>query len=491
MRSPLQTLLSKSKQRGAVAIIFGLALTTVFGFMGLSLDLAQTYDRKTELQNAADAAALAGAKRLVGTTAGIDAAVLDAQNIAALHKFKFQTAVGLNAATIKFSTSPDTADGSWLDATAAKLVASTIFFIKIDTRGFDADYGKVNTNFMQAVSSTNATNTFGRAVAGRFALGLTPIAVCALETVKYGQILHPPLPAELKEYGFRRGLGYDVANINPLGAAANKYLLNPVDIASGPSDNSCDPNNNSTTAVRSYLCSGTASLITTLPGYAFTNTGYSATLDAQFNARFNGGGSCTVPTDANIKKYPTNSAVAGSPSKWMTTAPGAGNQGVKLTTGSTNIPFTPPAANAKDWGVLWSYNPAVQYAASPPSGGYTPYTTSNWPTLYPTTAAPTQPAALPAYPTSTTLGVPPAPYNQSTGNQFFSAGAGARDRRILNVAIADCTKLVKNGKCSTIKILGIGRFFMPVESSLPSNLFLEFAGLVPEGTLTADIKLYH
>lgn len=495
MRSPIQNLLNKSKQRGAVAIVFGLALSAVFGFMGLSLDLAQTYDRKTELQNAADAAALAGAKELVGTAAGIDLAVTKAQNIAAQHKFKFQTQVALANDAIRFSSSPDKEDDDWLSIAQAKTTPSTLFFVKIDTRGGNADYGKVNTNFMQAspLSTSSSTNTFGRAVAGRFSLGLTPIAVCAIETIKYGSIPHdlplPALPPELKEFGYRRGLGYNVLEINPVGAKPNKYLLNPIDVASGPSDNSCEPNNSNTGAkdpLRAYICSGTASLITTLPGYAFTNTGFSATLEAQFNSRFLGGGACTVPMDANIKQYPTNSSAAGTPSEWMNPDPGSGNQTVKLiTSGTTKIPFTPPTANALDWGVLWSYNPAVQYAASPPAGGYTPYTTSNWSVLYPTA----NPTAT-SYPTSTTLGVPPAPYNQSSGN-YFQAGAGSRDRRILNVAIADCTTLVNNGKCSTIKILGIGRFFMPVQSALPSNLDLEFAGLVSEGTLTAEIKLYH
>ncbi len=497
MRSPLRNLLSKSKQRGAVAIIFGLALTTVFGFMGLSLDLAQTYDRKTELQNAADAAALAGAKKLVGTTTGIDDAVTAAQNIAALHKFKFQTAVGLNAATIKFSSSPDTADVSWLSAADAKAtgVVSTIFFIKIDTRGFDANYGQVNTNFMQLSSSSTSstTNTFGRAVAGRFSLGLTPIAVCAIETIKYGSIPHltpsPALPPELKEYGYRRGLAYNIVDLNPLGSPQNKYLLNPIDIPTGKFDGTtCQKSNDAPATMRPYICSGTASLITTLPGYAFTNTGFDATLETQFNTRFLGGGACSVPTDANIRQYPTNKPLlTGDPSEWMSSSPalGANNQTVKLTSGSTKLPFTPPTANAPDWGVLWSYNPAVQYAASPPAGGYTPYTTSDWPKLYPTAA----PTPL-AYPTSTTLGVPPAPYNQSSG-AYFLAGAGSRDRRLLNVAIADCANLQKNSKCTTIPILGIGRFFMPVQAALPLHLDLEFAGLVPDSSLTAEIKLYH
>ena len=59
--------ISTHHQGGAIAIMFALSAFFLFGLMGLALDLSQTYDRKTELQNAADAAALAGAKELNGT----------------------------------------------------------------------------------------------------------------------------------------------------------------------------------------------------------------------------------------------------------------------------------------------------------------------------------------------------------------------------------------------------------------------------------------
>jgi Flp pilus assembly protein TadG len=48
-------------QRGYVITWFTLLLPVLFGFMAVSLDLARLYLVKTELQNAADAAALAGA----------------------------------------------------------------------------------------------------------------------------------------------------------------------------------------------------------------------------------------------------------------------------------------------------------------------------------------------------------------------------------------------------------------------------------------------
>lgn len=483
-----------------MAITFGLMLAVVFGFMGLSLDLAQTYEMKTELQNAADAAALAGAKALNGTLVGINAAVSNAKSAASSNKFKYSTPVTLQDANISFGDDPDTTN--WKTVAQAQSSPAGLLFIKVDTGSKTQDI----VNFMKVAAvargdgSTTAPTTYGSAVAGRFSLGISPIAVCALDPAnKYGKVSHSAagIPDELSEFGYRRGLTYDLVNLNPLGASANKYLLNPVDIPTGASDNNCNPSNGSTTTALPYICSGTASIITTLPGYVFANTGFQSSLNAEFNSRFldpkTNKASCTTPPDANIREYTANKTGQGFPSQWMTPAPA--NQGVSLVQSGNGqnkitLPFTPPAASASNWGVLWSYSPAVQWAATPPSGGYTPYTTPDWSKLYPSTAAP-QVQALPAYPTSTTFSDPPSPYNQSSGSQFFSQGSGSRDRRVLNVALADCSTYQSNGKCSTLKIMGIGRFFMPVQANIPSNLYVEFAGLVPDNELTTDIKLYH
>ena len=55
----LQHLPSRRDQRGAVAIIVGLTIAVLVGFAGLALDGGRLYVNKTELQNAADACALA------------------------------------------------------------------------------------------------------------------------------------------------------------------------------------------------------------------------------------------------------------------------------------------------------------------------------------------------------------------------------------------------------------------------------------------------
>ena len=54
-------------QRGVVVILFALLLPVLFGFMALAIDLARLNLTKVELQNAADGAALAGARKFADT----------------------------------------------------------------------------------------------------------------------------------------------------------------------------------------------------------------------------------------------------------------------------------------------------------------------------------------------------------------------------------------------------------------------------------------
>ncbi|MCE0488189.1 pilus assembly protein TadG-related protein [Ornithinimicrobium sediminis] len=51
-----------SRERGATAVLTALLLTTLLGFVGFGVDLSATYAKKQELQNGADAAALAVAQ---------------------------------------------------------------------------------------------------------------------------------------------------------------------------------------------------------------------------------------------------------------------------------------------------------------------------------------------------------------------------------------------------------------------------------------------
>ena len=57
---------SINKERGAVAVLVALSMALLIGFAGLALDLGRLYVAKTELQNSADACALAAARELTG-----------------------------------------------------------------------------------------------------------------------------------------------------------------------------------------------------------------------------------------------------------------------------------------------------------------------------------------------------------------------------------------------------------------------------------------
>jgi Flp pilus assembly protein TadG len=59
--------IGRRRQRGAVAIIVGLSLAVMLGFVGLAIDGGRLYLTKTELQNAADACALAASYELTGS----------------------------------------------------------------------------------------------------------------------------------------------------------------------------------------------------------------------------------------------------------------------------------------------------------------------------------------------------------------------------------------------------------------------------------------
>ena len=75
-----------SNQTGAVAIIIAIAIPILIGIAGLALDLGKLFITKTELQNAADACALAAANELTGVTAQFTSAETAGKLVGNLNK---------------------------------------------------------------------------------------------------------------------------------------------------------------------------------------------------------------------------------------------------------------------------------------------------------------------------------------------------------------------------------------------------------------------
>ncbi len=106
------------REQGVVAILVGITIVVMVAMVGLAIDLGQLYIAKSELQNSADACALAGVSVLAkkkGAADALDSAASAATLVAASHKVIFHGATvgGANGAiTVEFSK--DSAAGPFL-----------------------------------------------------------------------------------------------------------------------------------------------------------------------------------------------------------------------------------------------------------------------------------------------------------------------------------------------------------------------------------------
>lgn len=440
---------SPRNQRGAVAIIVGLSLFILVGMLALVLDLGHLYVVKTELQNAADAAALSGAKELDGTVAGIGRAQTRAIEAAGLNKFDFKAnSVTITAANLQVGSCPD--DGCMVaitSVTSAALAADKTF-IKVDTGAHTLS------TWFAPIWNLVQTNTFGLAVAGRYTIDVSPIAVCRL----------PDQTGTVSELGYERGVTYKVSDTNPLGPGT-MYWLDPESNTPG----NCPVT--STNATLPYVCTGKVSYTPVVGQTVNTNTGISdpqlEALDSRFGV-YNSKNKCdpsTAPSDTNVREYIYNSTTAGSPRDWMGTDPT--RQSLRFMTNASGdyVPVPYLSRVALDYGVLWS--------AFRPTGA----TVSNWTSLYKQTAT--------SYPE-------PSPYAQTSGN-YFSASASSSKiprRRVMNMVILECKSA--GGVCRTATVLGVGQFFLQKKANTPSDkeVYVEFGGLLPTPLPTGEIRLY-
>ena len=105
----------KKRQHGAMVIFFLIMLPILIATMGIALDVGKFFIVKSELQNAADACALAAAYELDGTSSQFTRANAAGLNLAAKNNVYFQQGA-VAGTTVQFST---TANGGYASAGAA------------------------------------------------------------------------------------------------------------------------------------------------------------------------------------------------------------------------------------------------------------------------------------------------------------------------------------------------------------------------------------
>jgi hypothetical protein len=494
----------KHRQGGAVAVMVGISLVVLVGFLALVLDLARLYLARTGLQNAADAAALSGARQLVGTASGIccgeESAVAWARRTGGNNTFfggdlsQVQVDIGPADTTntrIRFSDSPD---GPWVDIDSAQARPGDKYFIRVDTAS-----GVIRPLF-GAVWDRFDMGTFGMAVAGPIVKDSAPLGVCAVD------VATSPTrgcngssgvngASTVRECGFLRGVAYDIPRLNPIGWQAHPLLLNPVDVPPG----SCDPHHSSANFTRPFICQGKAAGPNQIPGEVYANTGGSwGPVAAGLNSRFDlytGPGKCdpdTAPPDLNIKRYAIGGgANQGRPRDWMN--PDPTQQGIEI---DGQLPQDYPARPDEfgEWGALWSYARERNWSTG------SDYGLPDWNTLYGGDAD-TGPNG---YPQVGGTPIPPYKYGLANpGSKYFdapsSAHPGKANRRVLNMMIIDCNDPSypmpgPGASCATVRAIGVGAFFMQVPADAGGSnttIYTEFSGLLPASLFKKQYILYH
>lgn len=135
MKAKLAQRRVRKSERGSVLVTATLGMLSFLLAVGLGVDISRLYTAKTELQNAADAAALAAASGLNGSSTGITEATDRA--VLAMNNYNFnKTKIAFTRVAVRFAKNLDDFDkGLEMSEAAASSssVAKDIRFVKVKT----------------------------------------------------------------------------------------------------------------------------------------------------------------------------------------------------------------------------------------------------------------------------------------------------------------------------------------------------------------------
>jgi Flp pilus assembly protein TadG len=125
-RKPADT---RQQERGSILAMSAIGMLAVLLAVGLGVDISRLYLTKTELQNAADAAALAGVSGLTGEAPGITAAVDRA--VLEMNKYDFnKTNVTFPRGNVEFAVN---LEGDYMSEAQAFVSPTNIRFVRVTT----------------------------------------------------------------------------------------------------------------------------------------------------------------------------------------------------------------------------------------------------------------------------------------------------------------------------------------------------------------------
>lgn len=462
------------RQRGTFAIMTALLVVVLIAFCGLAIDLGRIINRKVELQTVTESIALVAARELNGTPAGVTRAANFASQLASNIYYNYNnSSIDWSDDAIRFGSSPY--GDIWLDETEAVKPnnARSMFYVRVDTSQFSVSPGEVALSLLRVLPSIGSSiDVSGIATAGRSSINAMPLAICAMSEQRGEQ-----RGSELMEYGFRRGVNYDLMQLNPTSSTKGAhYLINPTALAGTTGGSMLGKLD----IVRPFVCTGKLGIPSLTGGNITVEAGFPLEsvyeqLNSRFSASTSGCNSTTAPPDTNVKEFTASSEFG-----WMKEPPenqSAESATKTTTTGAKLLTIAdldaadiPAGATPDKLGPLWVYAKAVKYTSyttlgpTEPSGGYTPFnpTDTDWGTLY-----------------------KPAPKIKSGAS--YPGLASSNKRRVLNIPLLRCQ--ASTASSATAEVLGIAKFFMTVKAK-EKQLYAEFAGVLPQTSLSGEVELY-
>jgi Flp pilus assembly protein TadG len=116
----------RKSERGSVLAMSTIGMLSMLLATGLAVDISHFYTAKAELQNAADAAALAGASQLNSTSGGIKLAVVEATKT--LNKYDIKKNVTITASDVTFAKN---LNGPYMTEAAAIGDPASVRFVSV------------------------------------------------------------------------------------------------------------------------------------------------------------------------------------------------------------------------------------------------------------------------------------------------------------------------------------------------------------------------
>ncbi|PYS46073.1 MAG: hypothetical protein DMF68_20325 [Acidobacteria bacterium] len=159
-------------ERGSVLATATLGMLSLLLAVGLGVDISRLYLAKTELQNAADSAALAGASGLNGASSGITTAADRA--VQTMNNFQFnKTGVTIPRANVLFAVN---LDGPYMSEADAAGSAKNIRFVQVATQSSPISITFAGT-ILGSSRNISATATAGLSVPINIICNFIPLSV--------------------------------------------------------------------------------------------------------------------------------------------------------------------------------------------------------------------------------------------------------------------------------------------------------------------------